>query len=115
MKSDFRKLFGEDDVAATSAAAAGEAGCPRLPGGTAPWCACKQGATDSLSLCWDKGKYGSPLRGWVFGRPTTSRGASAFFLGPLVATDTETATALVTLSLSVSLSGLWDSAPFLTR
>lgn len=92
VQSDFQVLFGNTQDAITTQE--GQGGCPRLPGGNAPWCACKQDKKGEL--CWDGGSSGTPLKGYVFGRAKQSvSGSSTFALGPLVAGDTETATALV--------------------
>lgn len=99
VEHDFQVLFGnsENALALQDQGTAELAGCPRLPGGTAPWCACTE---KKGKLCWDGGNVSTPLKGWVFGRPTQLQsGSSSFALGPLVASDTETATALILAAL----------------
>jgi RimJ/RimL family protein N-acetyltransferase len=99
VNSDYRILFASSEAGgqgpALQAQQAGAApGCPRLPGGYAPWCACND-KTKIGALCWSSNEGDTPLRGYVMGRPTRS----GFALGPLVAADAETATALLVAAL----------------
>ncbi len=91
---DFRVLFGGDE----KGGAVGT-GCPRLPGGKAPWCACSENQPgDAQGLCWSAGKDGKDgprVKGHIMGRPTLS----GFQLGPLAAVDSESATALLLAAL----------------
>ena len=98
VNNDYRILFASAEAVgqgpALQAQQASGAGCPRLPGGFAPWCACNDEAKIG-ALCWSTSEGDTPLRGYVMGRPTRS----GFALGPLVAADAETATALLVAAL----------------
>ena len=89
--NDYRVLFGGEEKG-------GAVGtdCPRVPGGKAPWCACRDKQPgNAQGLCWSGDKDGPPVKGYIMGRPTLS----GFQLGPLVAVDSESATALLLAAL----------------